>query len=105
MKQLQVDIDKLYAIFKKRGLYSTYVAKEIGVNASYFSNVKARGTLSELVATSLEVKYNIPRAEYLSQVEKESTKTENILTQKDKVVLYELIYSAVYNAMKKVLNE
>lgn len=107
MKAVEVDMDKLYQIFKERELKITSVAKDIGVNNGYFSNAKTRGTMSELVITALEVHYNIPRAKYVIVHKKEKPEVEQdrLFTEKDKVALYELIYSAVYKAMKKALNE
>ncbi len=107
MKQVEIDSEKLYQIFNERGLMVTSIAKEIGVNTGYFSNAKTRGSMSELVVTALEVHYNIPRSKYVivHEEEKPEVKQDRLFTEKDKVALYELIYSAVYNAMKKVLNE
>ena len=106
MKAVEVDMDKLYQIFKERELKITSVAKDIGVNTGYFSNAKTRGVMSELVVTALEAHYNIPRSKYVTVREKEKSKVEDrLFTEKDKVALYELIYSAVYKAMKKALNE
>lgn len=63
--------------------------------------------MSELVVTALEAHYNIPRSKYVIVREKEKSEVEQdrLFTEKDKVALYELIYSAVYKAMKKALNE
>lgn len=107
MKAVEVDMEKLYQIFKERELKVTSVAKDIGVNNGYFSNAKTRGTMSELVVTALEVHYNIPRSKYVivHKEEKPEVEQDRLFTEKDKVALYELIYSAVYKAMKKVLNE
>ena len=107
MKQVEIDSEKLYQIFNERELKVTSIAKEIGVNNGYFSNAKTRGTMSELVVTALEVHYNIPRSKYVIVHKKEKPEVEQdrLFTEKDKVALYECIYSAVYNAMKKVLNE
>ena len=104
MKQIAIDGEKLHKIFKERGLMSTHVAADIGVNAGYFSNAKTRGSLSELVATALEVRYNIPRIKYMFvEVEPEPPKPQKATLTRE--MLYELIYSAVYNAMRNALNE
>lgn len=108
MKAVEVDMDKLYQIFKERELKVTLVAKDIGVNGGYFANARTRGTISELVVTALEVHYNIPRSKYVivhKEEEKPEVEQDRLFTEKDKVALYELIYSAVYKAMKKALNE
>lgn len=107
MKAVEVDVDKLYQIFKERDLKVTSVAKDLGINCGYFANARTRGTISELVVTALEVHYNIPRSKYVIAHKKEKSEVEQdrLFTEKDKVALYELIYSAVYKAMKKALNE
>ena len=107
MKQVQIDSEKLYQIFNERELKVTSIAKDIGVNPGYFANARTRGTMSELVVTALEAHYNIPRSKYVTVREKEKPEVEQdrLFTEKDKVALYELIYSAVYKAMKKALNE
>lgn len=109
MKQIQIDSEKLYKVFRERGLQTTVVAKEIGVNTGYFSNAKTRGCLSELVATALEAHYNIPRNKYIvsekPKAEEPKEPKTRLFNAEDQVVLYECVYSAVYNAMKKVLNE
>lgn len=111
MKQfIKFDSEELYKIFRERGLQSSKLAKEMGVNQSYFSNAKKRGTINEMAVLLLESKYNIPRSRYVIAEGQKKEEDNNVeqktnITEEMKKELYEILYSAVYEGVKKALNE
>lgn len=109
-KFVKFDSEELYKIFKERGLQCTKLAKEMGVNSSYFSNARTRGTINEMAVNLLEAKYNIPRSRYVIVEEQKKEEDNDVkkrtnITEEMKKELYEILYSAVYEGVKKALNE
>ena len=109
MNMITANIDRLYDIFKERELTVKQVTKEMGVNMSYFSNAKTRGTLNEVAIILLESKFNIPRELYVKkQTEEiiiETKPSEFVFTPELKKELYQILYSAMYHAVKQALND
>jgi len=109
MRMVKIDGDKLYTIFKKRGLVISEICKTLGVNVGYFANARKRGTLSELSVNALESMYNIKKEDIVIDDNVSynvgNVQTTNILTEEWKDELYKVIYSAVYHAVHTALNE
>lgn len=117
------DADKLNDSFKRRGLTAQQVAQELGYEKQYFAKVKSRHKITCSVAKMLEIEYRITEDEYKPlQIEKEELKEEltavkNSLARTEEVSaiveafnvvnndLYALVYTAVYEAVKKAWAE
>ena len=106
----KIDGEKLYEQFKERGITPTKICKDIGVNSGYFANAKHRGSIANMMIVLLESRYGIPRERYVLKSEPETAVVE-VVTDKDFFAeenqrkLYKIVYSAVYNAMRRALNE
>ena len=108
--KIYIDIDKLYAQFKRIGFTANRIAYGLGYNNALFSNAKARGYMSDEVADRLERVYGIKRSTYEiaepkpaaePTVEKvEEPKPEEPKTGIDYVQLYNTIYAATLAALQ-----
>lgn len=103
-EMVEVNFGKLKEQFKKRGLNSSKAGVELGYSANYFANVRARGKMSKSATILLDRVYGIKESDYVVQDEQE-VKVEAISPQIDYDKLYEVIYSAVYQATKMALKE
>lgn len=112
-RSIKIDGEKLYVQFKERGLMSTKLCSDIGVNKGYFANAKHRGNMPMMMVILLESRYGIPRTTYVVEDEKEKSETtvvevvpkEDFFSEENMKKLYKLMYSAMYSAMKQALNE
>ncbi len=107
---IKIDSDKLYQQIKERGLTPVKICRDVGVNTGYFSNAKSRGTIANMMIVLLESRYGIPRDTYVVTEEEEVNVVEvvqhdDFFSEENQQKLYKLVYSAVYNAMKRALSE
>lgn len=111
---IKIDGEKLYSLISERGLKLHSMCKELGVNSSYFSNVRSRGNMSGLMVVTLESRYGIPRNAYVITEEEKGAEPVIVETPKEVNIkiseevakqLYKIMYSAVYEAVKKAWAE
>lgn len=107
---VKIDGEKLYAQFKERGLTPSKLCVDIGVNGSYFSNAKVRGSLANMMIVLLESRYGIPRDAYVVKEPVETAVVEvvqhnDFFSEENMRKLYQIMYSAMYKAVKQALNE
>ena len=109
---VKIDGEKLYEQFKERGFYITKLCKDIGVNSGYFSNAKYRGSMANMMIVLLESRYGIPRNTYVIEEKQESENAivevvsyDDFFSEDNMKKLYQIMYSAMYNAVKQALNE
>ena len=115
---VKIDGEALREQFRKRGLAASRLCKDIGVYASYFANAMRRGVMPNMMIMILESCYDIPRDSYVlpeETEEKNETETtavevisrsaDDFFSEENMKKLYQLMYSAVYAAMKCALNE
>lgn len=102
----------LRAEFKARGVTLMDASIKIGYEASYLSKATRDGLMPKSTMLLLQAMYNIDPEIY--RVKKESEKVETSvvevvqhsgLTDDDLEKLYKVIYSAVYKATKRALEE
>ena len=107
MQTISIDSAKLKAEFAKRGLLMTDASRGIGLSSNYFACVMhKRNKISIIAANALKREYNIvpedytpdspPNAYVESAAPKDSTEAN---------VLYDIMFKAAYDAMKKVMSE
>ena len=111
---IKIDGEKLYKEIRERGLTIAKLCNDLGVNSGYFSNAKYRGSIANLAVVALESRYGIMRDSYVVKEEQE-TSVQVIEVMKEKDVdffseenmhkFYQVIYSAVYEAVKKAWSE
>lgn len=115
---LTVEIDgaKLLDIFKKRGLKMRDVSKDCGFEDSYFSHKVRENKISKSAMILLQDRYKIYPSEYeLDKPEPEivhadllpvevTQSMEFVISDEAAKKLHQIIYSAVYEAMKMALN-
>lgn len=84
------------------------MATELGLSRHYFKNVYARSSISEQTAKSLERCYNIKPQDFAPD-KPEAANTPKEVTEKvepfDWQKLYNVMYEAMYNAVKKAWSE
>ena len=107
---IKIDGDKLYQQIKERGLTPAKICRDVGVNSGYFSNAKFRSSMANMMIVLLESRYGIPRDTYVVTEEEEVNVVEvvqhdDFFSDENQQKLYKLVYSAVYNAMKRALSE
>ena len=107
---IKIDGKKLYNQFKKHGITQLRVCKEVGVNSGYFSNARNRGSLASMMVMLLESQYGIPRDTYVIPEVTETQVVEvvpkdDFFSEENQQKLYKLMYSAMYNAVKRALEE
>lgn len=108
---VKIDGEKLYAQFKERGLSASKLCTDIGVNSGYFSNAKHRSSMANMMIVLLESRYGIPRNTYVEEKKEPETTVVEVVSHDDffsednMKKLYQLMYSAMYNAVKQALNE
>ena len=109
MAVIKIDPDKLTKEFKKRNLIKGDVSEEMGHNRNYISDVVRRRTIPKHAAVFLHRNYNIELKDYEAvreekKVDKPKREERAIKDMADKQ-MYQLIYSAVYHAVKKAWSE
>lgn len=101
--------EKLRKEFAVRKLKMCHVSKECGFAKSYFSQCTRLGKIGKPAIALLDRMYNIRLDDYDVNVEDgtrtESINTEPVLTEEVSKALYDIIYSSVYEAVKKALSE
>lgn len=110
-----VDIDgqKLREIFDKRGLKMQTVSIDCGYEGSYFSKATRDNKMSKTAIILLQDRYKIYPEDYEPDKEVvtvevatvETPKTEMIISDDTAKLLHQIIYSAVYEAVKKAWTE
>lgn len=119
-RSLTVEIDgtKLAEIFKKRGIKLQDVSRDCGFDGSYFSHKIRENRMTKSAMILLQDRYKIYPSEYeivkpepetvmaeLLPVEfARSTEVEFTISEDTAKKLHQIIYSAVYEAMKLALN-
>lgn len=105
----KIDGEKLYAQFKERGITPAKLCRDLGLNTGYFSNAKYRGNIANMMIVLLESRYGISRDTYIVKDNEvtvvEATKSDNFFTEDNMKKLYQIMYSAMYNAVRQALNE
>lgn len=111
---IKIDGQKLRDIFKKRGLYMRDVSRTCGYEDCYFSKAVNNHKMSKTASIVLQDRYKIYPDDYAPdkdvvpvEVETviESVKPEPVISEDTAKLLHKIIYSAVYEAMKKALTE
>ena len=110
MSERPVEWAKLEREFEKRGLNASEVAVELGYARGYFAGCKHEGrNLSMAVKRMLEKLYDIRPDEYEVKEEPATVPTAPPPViqpfELDYVRLYNIMYEAVYNAVKKAWSE
>lgn len=100
--------EKLRKEFEARKLKMCYVSEECGFEKSYFSKCARENKIGKPAIALLDRMYNIRLDDY--DVEDETrtesiNTTEPVLTEEVSKALYDIIYSSVYEAVKKALSE
>ena len=106
-KMVKIDKTKLDNELRKRGLTNTDVSKELGFHNGYISDAMHRERIGVVVLRMLEVLYNISPDSYVIEDKKE--KIEIVDNELKETInyekLYNLVYTAVYEAVKKAWAE
>ena len=110
---VKIDGEKLYKEIRERGLTTVKLCKDLGVNSGYFSNAKYRGAIANLAVVALESRYGIMRDSYIIKEEDTAVQVVEVVKEKETDFFseenmqkfYQVIYSAVYEAVKKAWSE
>ena len=116
---IEIDGTKLAEIFKKRGLKMQDVSRDCGFDGSYFSHKIRENRMTKSAMILLQDRYKIYPGDYeLTKPEPEivsaellpvecirSTEVEFTISEDTVKKLHQIIYSAVYEAVKMALNE
>lgn len=105
MKIYLVNPDKLSRELEKRNLTKTIASREIGFCDSYISQVMQRGVISKVAARALENTYNIRLVDYELKETAPVAPPTPVQLELDYVKLRNIIYEAVYSAVKKAWPE
>lgn len=103
-----VNPDKLSCELEKRNLTKAIASREMGFCDSYISQVMQRGVISKVAARALENTYNISLADYELREAAPATPVAppaSAQLELDYVRLRNIIYDAVYSAVKKAWSE
>ena len=107
MQTISIDSAKLKVEFAKRGLTMAAAGRGIGLSSNYFAYITCKkNKISIIAANALKNEYNIDPESYA--VEPSATPPVVVETPKDSAeanVLYDIMFKAAYDAMKKVLDE
>lgn len=104
-KTYLVNPDKLSHELEKRGITKAVASREIGFCESYLSQVMQRGVISRVAARVLESTYNIHLADYELKETAPVAPPAPAQLELDYVKLRNIIYEAVYSAVKKAWPE
>lgn len=99
--------EKLRKEFEARKLKMSYVSEECGFEKSYFSKCARENKIGKPAIALLDRLYNIRLDDYDVEDETriETINTEPVLTEEVSKVLHDIIYSAVYEAVRRALSE
>lgn len=106
---IEIDGEKLRAEIFKRGLTFANASKELGHANTYIGNVIARGLIPSHAAILLKSLYNIDLDSYKKpEIYHQESFIEKLQQQEpilDYDRLWKVIYTAVYEAIKKARTE
>lgn len=110
---IEINGAKLRREFEVRNISLIDVSERCGFDATYFSKVCRSNRIRKPAAKLLEQMYNIKYEDYKidepeeekSEVHEVTKETSLIITEDTKNVLRDIIYSAVYEAVKKAWSE
>lgn len=109
-----VNGDKLRLCIAKKGLKITFASAQMGFNNNFLSDCARRGFISAVGKVSLESLFGIRYEDYMVEPEKEPEAPAEPEAPKAMewnpprefwTALYDHIYSAVYEAVKKAWSE
>lgn len=111
-KTVAINGEQLRAELKKCGANMMTVSTAIGYEMSYISAAVRHNKIAKSAILLLQTMYNINPDSYLVKKEPEKVETSVVevvqhsgLTDDDLEKLYKVIYSAVYKATKRALEE
>ena len=110
---IKIDKDKLRNEIQRRGISLVEASVAIGAKRNYLSSALYTGTMNMIVVNALKLQYNINPEDIIYKEEpEEPEKLEEVTSKPQQDVpvistneLYQIIYSAVYQAVKTALNE
>lgn len=105
IKSYPVDGKKMKKLFSERNILLATASKKMGYASNYLSCANNRGELSAAAAHLLQAYFNSYPEAYAPDKEQAEAPKEVNTTLTDYKQLYQVIYTAVYEAMKKALNE
>ena len=109
MAVIKIDPDKLTKEFEKKNLIKGDVSEAMGHNRNYMSDTIRRKTISKHAVVFLHKNYNIDLKDYEAvqeeKREERHKREERVLKDMTDKQMYQLIYSAVYHAVKKAWAE
>ena len=107
MQTISIDSAKLKAEFAKRGLSMTDASRGIGLSSNYFACITCkRNKISIIVANALINKYNIePESYAVKPLTMAAMEAEAPKDSAEANVLYDIMFKAAYDAIKKVMSE
>jgi hypothetical protein len=109
MQTIPVDYSKLKSEFIGRGITAYDAAMKLGLSRNYFYAMGPKGMISLMVANALKCKYNIAPEDYAPDSPfnacVEYVKSAAPKDSAEANVLYDIMFKAAYDAMKKVLDE
>lgn len=108
--KIEINPDKFNLILTQRGINKGDLAEEMGHGRNYFSDIIRRKTIPRPAIVYLQRHYNIDPKEYQAAEEKpvensKEPKPDVPITELTDRQLYRVIYSAVYHATKKAMEE
>lgn len=99
---VQIDGQALKRELDRKGYSYTEACHMIGRTSTFLTNIISRNVTSESSIKLIEAFLGIPKERYV--VDGEPVQEEPV-PQLSEETLYKVIYAAVYEAMKKALNE
>lgn len=106
---MEIDGVKLRHEFEVRNISLKDASNKCGFEDSYFSNVCSAGKITKPASNLLHMMFNIRYEEYALNEVTEEPRAEELstltITEETSKVLYDIIYSAVYDAVKKAWSE
>lgn len=101
-KMVEIDGDKLHLELAKREISKTGAAEKIGKSESYFSTVCKRERLTESSAKLIDAILGIPLELYVKCKQDPVKKEDNDFSYNK---IYEVVYAAVYHAVKAAFKD
>ena len=106
-----IDGERLRAELEKRQLKQTIVSCQIGYEASYLNKCITFNKIARPAINLLQINYGISFDDY-KRIEEETKEPQMVevvqqigFSEEEQRILYKIIYSAVYEAMKRALSE
>ncbi len=104
-EMIKIDGEKLRKEIQLRGLTITGCAQRIYRAYSTLNNAIVRNAINKDIADALEDLCNVPLSMYKIPDAEEETSNEEKTSGLDYDAMYKMIYSAVYEAVKKAWSE